>query len=192
MMDSEHNDKEILRQLETGEIDVEEAVRRLEEEDTPGEVDVQPTAAKSGFEPPTHWQNWWLIPMLVGLIALVGGYLLSQVGGWWWVCAAPTLLLGLVVVTLAAVSINSPWVHVRVKSTEKGAGSNVRVSLPLPLGLTGFFLRRFGHFAGDSLDKTMVDEILVALERDFKKSGDPIYIEVDDDESGEKVEVYLG
>jgi hypothetical protein len=192
MMDSEHNDKDILRQLETGEIDVEEAVRRLEEDDAPGDLEVQPAATESGFEPPKQWQNWWLIPLMVGLVVLVGGYLLSQLGGWWWACAAPTLFIGLVVVTLAAVSINSPWVHVRVKSKDKGSGSNVRVSLPLPLGLTGFLLRRFGHFAGDALDGTMVDEILVALEGDLKQGGDPIYIEVDDDESGEIVEVYLG
>lgn len=191
-MDSEHKDKDILRQLESGEIDVDEAVRRLEEEEAAGEAAVQAETAESGFKAPKQWQNWWMIPMMVGLVALVGGYLLSQLGGWWWACAAPTLFLGLAVVTLAAASINSPWVHVRVKSKEKGAGSNVRVSLPIPLGLTGFFLRRFGHFAGDALDKTMVDEILVALEGDLKKGGDPIYIEVDDDESGEIVEVYLG
>lgn len=191
-MESELNDKDILRQLESGEIDVDEAVRRLQEEEAPENMDVLPVAAESGFDPPKKWQNWWLIPMMVGLIVLVGGYLLSQLGGWWWACAAPTLLLGLVVVTLAAVSINSPWVHVRVKSKQEGSGSNVRVSLPLPLGLTSFVLRKFGRFAGDALDKTMVDEILLALEGDFKKGGDPIYIEVDDDESGEKVEVYLG
>jgi hypothetical protein len=190
MMDSEH--KDILRQLESGEIDVDEAVRQLEEEEAPGDVGVQPAPTESGFEPPKQWQYWWMIPMMVGLVALVGGYLLSQLGGWWWACAAPTLLLGLVVVTLAAVSTSSPWVHVRVRSEDEGAGSNVRISLPLPLGLTGFMLRRFGHFAGDKLDRTMVDEILVALEGDLKKGGDPIYIEVDDGESGEKVEVYLG
>ena len=78
-----------------------------------------------------------------------------------------------------------------MRSHEAGTGSNVRVSLPLPLGLTSFVLRRFGHLASDKLDETMVDEILVALEGNLK-GGDPIFIEVDDDESGEKVEVYLG
>jgi hypothetical protein len=191
-MESEQNDKDILGQLESGEIDVNEAVRRLEEDETPKIAEIREPPADSGFEPPSRWQYWWLIPMMIGLVMLVGGYLLAQLGGWWWVCAGPGLFLGLVVVTLAAVSTTSPWVHVRVKSKEEGVGSNVRISLPLPLGLTGFALRRFGHLAGDKLDATLVDEILVTLEGNLKKGGDPIYIEVDDSESGEKVEVYLG
>lgn len=191
-MNSEHKDNEILHQLESGEIDVDEAVRRLEEDQKPVISKVGEPPAGSGFEPPSRWQYWWLIPMMIGLVVLVGGYLLAQLGGLWWVCAAPTLMLGLVVVTLAAVSTTSPWVHVRVKSNEKGVGSNVRISIPLPLGLTGFFLRRFGHLAGNKLDATLVDEILVTLEGSLKNGGDPIYIEVDDSESGEKVEVYLG
>jgi hypothetical protein len=191
MMESEQNDKDILQQLETGEIDVEEAVRRLEDEDSPPASMEQPPTDTSGFEPPSRWQLWWLIPLMAGLVMLVGGYWLGTLGGAWWICAAPTLLLGLIVVTLAAVSTSAPWVHVRVRGNEEGTGSNVRVSLPLPLGLTSFVLRNFGHLASDKLDKTMVDEILVALEGSFK-GGDPIIIEVDDDESGEKVEVYLG
>lgn len=190
-MESEQNDKDILRQLETGEIDVEEAVRRLEEDESPPPPIGQDPSDRSGFEPPRHWQHWWLIPLMAGLVMLVGGYWLGTLGGGWWICAAPTLLIGLIVVTLAAISTSAPWVHVRVRGHEAGTGSNVRVSLPLPLGLTGFVLRRFGHLASDKLDKTMVDEILVALEGNLK-GGDPIFIEVDDDESGEKVEVYLG
>jgi hypothetical protein len=191
MMESEQNDKDILRQLETGEIDVDEAVRRLEEDDSPPPPIAQDPPEASGFEPPSHWQHWWLIPLMVGLVMLVGGYWLGTLGGAWWICAAPTLILGLIVVTLAAISTSAPWVHVRVRGHEAGTGTNVRVSLPLPLGLTSFVLRRFGHLASDKLDKTMVDEILVALEGNLK-GGDPIFIEVDDDESGEKVEVYLG
>jgi hypothetical protein len=57
--------------------------------------------------------------------------------------------------------------------------------------LASWGLRRWGRYAG-SLDATAVDELLLSLEGNLS-ADNPIHIEVhEDDESGEKIQVYLG
>jgi hypothetical protein len=57
--------------------------------------------------------------------------------------------------------------------------------------LASWGLRRWGRYA-KSLDATAVDELLLSLEGNLS-ADNPILIEVnEDDESGEKIQVYLG
>jgi hypothetical protein len=56
--------------------------------------------------------------------------------------------------------------------------------------MTARLLRWFSpHIEG--LDSTMVDDLIIALEGNIS-SDEPITIEVDEGESGERVEVFLG
>jgi hypothetical protein len=66
----------------------------------------------------------------------------------------------------------------------------IAISMPLPLRLSAWFLRRFGHRI-PQLKGTSVDELLVLLQEGVTADY-PIYIEVAEGDGGERVEVRLG
>jgi len=183
-MNNDQNSMEILDQLDKGQIDAREAARRLSEKD------VQPKQKDDFPNLSNRWQHWWVIPFSIGLAGGVTGWGLSQLGGWWWVCAGPLLVLGVLAMILSVAMQRSPWVHIRVKTGEDKWPRRIAISLPIPLGLTARILRWRGLSYG-GLDKTAVDDLLLALEGNIS-SEEPIYIEVDEGESGERIEVYLG
>jgi len=183
-MNDDQNNMEILDQLDAGEIDAGEAARRLSEEG------VQPKQQAEVPKHPNRWRYWWTIPLSIGFAMCVTGWGLSQLGGWWWVCAGPLLVLGAVVMILSAATYKSPWVHVRVKTGEDAWPRRIAISLPLPLGLTARILRWRGMSFG-GLDETAIDDLILALEASLS-ADQPIYIEVDEGESGEKVKIILG
>lgn len=176
---------EILAALERGDINAEEAIRQLE-----GGQSSQPASPPAALDMPRHWAYFWVIPVTIGALGLFGGYGLATVGGWWWLAAGPLLALGAALFLFGLASIESPWVHIRVQSDEIGAVSQFGLSLPLPLKPAIWALKRFGRFV-PSLEKTSVDELLVAMEFANQSDG-PIYIDVHEEDSGERVRVYLG
>lgn len=176
---------DVLSQLEKGAIDVDQAIQRLSGE---GE---RPTNVESvAPQVPRRWRAWWLVPFSIGIGLTVAGAGVATVGGWWWLCAGPLLLLGIPLFTLAAATSSSPWVHVRVDTGQESWPRRIAISLPIPLRLTAWILRTFGSNI-KGLDETGFDELLLALDEGVL-SESPIYVEVYEGESGEKVEVYLG
>jgi len=114
----------------------------------------------------------------------------ATLGGWWWLCAGSLLLMGIPLLTLAAATSRSPWVHVRVNTGQDSWPRRIAISLPLPIRFTAWILRAFGpHMNG--LDQTAIDELLLALDEGVFSEG-PIFVEVDESTTGEKVQVYLG
>ena len=181
----EEGSEDILRALDRGEISADEAIRRLEEEPPlPGKL------APQEFDMPKRWPYLWLVPVSLGALGLFGGYGLATLGGWLWLLAAPLLLVGAVLFWLGLASIDSPWVHIQVQSEEDGSISQFGLSLPLPLRPVIWLIRQFGSYV-PALDKTAVDELLVAMEA-TKDTDGPIFIDVHEGESGERVRVYLG
>jgi hypothetical protein len=67
---------------------------------------------------------------------------------------------------------------------------NITLGFPLPLGLTSWFLRTFGHNI-QGMKNTNVDDIIQILDA-TGKSGEPFIVNVNDDEDGERVQVYIG
>jgi hypothetical protein len=175
---------EILDQLDAGQIDASEAARRL------SEGGVQPKQQADVPSLPNRWRYRWTIPLSIGFAMCVTGWGLSQLGGWWWVCAGPLLVLGAGVMIFSAATYQSPWVHVRIKTGENTWPRRIAISLPLPLGLTARILRWRGLSLG-GLDETAIDDLILALEANLS-TAEPIYIEVDEGESGEKVKIILG
>jgi len=184
-MDEDKKPAEIINQLEEGIIDVEEAVRRLtgEEEETARPKAEQPKA-------PRRWRAWWLIPFSIGLGLTAAGAWVATLGGWWWLCAGSLLLMGIPLLTLAAATSRSPWVHVRVDTGQDSWPRRIAISLPLPIRFTAWILRAFGPRM-KGLDQTAIDELLLALDEGVFSEG-PIFVEVDESTTGEKVQVYLG
>lgn len=160
-------------------------------------------AAASGAaekpEPPpnlSHWQNWWLIPMWVGIgVTTLGAWLMygayaasRTFSGWFWLATLLVFAPGVAVMALAAASRTSKWIHIRVKSDQGGA--NFALSFPVPIRLTAWFLRIFGRYI-PNLRNTGVDELILALSETASPEN-PLYVEVNEGEADEKVEVYVG
>lgn len=181
-MNSDKSTMEILQQLENGEIEADQALRMIDGE--------QPVPPEERAWPRRKWWAWWLVPFSLGMAGAAAGYGLSQLGGAWWVCAGPLLVLGTMVMVLAVLTSTSPWVHIRVHTGEESWPRRIAISLPLPLRLTAQILRWVSPRI-DGLDGTMVDELIIALEGNVSSEA-PVTIEVNEGESGERVEVFLG
>ena len=137
----------------------------------------------------------WLIPMYAGLALFVCGALaifpLYTASGSWLlaVCGWPLFVIGLLAMIAAYASRRSRWVHVRVTNAD-GSKRNVKLSFPLPLRLSAWALRVGSRFA-PKLKDTSLDEMIVALAEGLK--GDqPLYVDVQQGDDGERVQVYIG
>jgi len=141
------------------------------------------------------WRRWWWIPLTVGIgITVFSGLLMflayqNSGFGFWFACLWFPLLLGVIVISLAAASRTTRWLHVRIQQEPGEWPKTIAISLPLPIRFAAWVLRIFKpHIHG--MDKTSLDEVILALE---KTSPDqPFYVKVNEGESGEKVEVYIG
>ena len=78
--------------------------------------------------------------------------------------------------------------HLRVRD----ADTNLRISLPLPVGLAAWAVRLARPFLCKRFKQTGLDELIVSLENSVSTER-PLYVEVrDDDKGGEHVQVYIG
>jgi hypothetical protein len=94
---------------------------------------------------------------------------------------------------LAALSYGSRrsrWLHLRVDQKPGERPQHIAISMPLPIGLASWFMRTFGHMIPELRDKH-IDEMLQAVS-DNTNAENPLYVEVDEGENGEKVKVYIG
>jgi hypothetical protein len=158
---------------------------------------VDGNAPGGAFDPNIqHWRRWWLIPMWVGVAITVAGGLLMFLAyqtsgfGFWFGCAWLPFLMGVGVMALAWSSRTSRWLHLRIQQKPGERPQTILLSFPLPLRFTAWALRTFGGYI-PQLNKTGIDEMILAL---GKTTGpdNPFYIEVDEGEDGEKVQIYIG
>lgn len=192
----------ILEKIETGEISAKTGIQLIgeineESNDTPKtdkntktEINQdRPSISKEEIE---RWKKWWTLPLYIGLgIVIISTFWLNAAYqnsqfGFWFFCSWIPLIIGLLLITLSWGTRNGPWIHVRVR----GEKERVAFSIPAPIGLTGWILRNFGHYI-PQLEKTSVDEILLALENTSKQNA-PLYVQVDEGEKGEQVEIFIG
>jgi hypothetical protein len=213
IMETERID--ILKKLEAGEIDVEQAAAQLaavekprtgalsaagpegSASDTPPAedpgVEVLPPAAGPTQLPESRWASFWIYPMLAGGGVLILGALIMALvyatgaARGWLVCGWLPMLLGLGVILLALWTRRAPWLHVRVS---EGGKRKIALSFPLPLTLAAWVVRLIQPFV-PQLRESAVDELILAL-RDSRVPGEPLFVDVQDDEAGERVEVYFG
>jgi hypothetical protein len=141
------------------------------------------------------WRRWWWIPLTVGIIITVVSGLLMFLAyqrsgfGFWFACLWFPLLLGVVIISLGAASRAMRWLHVRIHQEPGERPQTIAISMPIPIRFVAWVLRVFKPHI-PNMDKTNLDEVILALD---KTSPDqPFYVKVDEGESGEKVEVYIG
>ena len=194
---------QILRMIERGQISAEEGVRLLEVLAGAGESADEATGngAAAEIEPGvapdfvvTH--RFWVYPAVIGAgMALIGVAIYLAVYSWagmtfWLTCGLVPFLAGLVVVLLAWWSREARWFHLRITNTRTGH-REFAMSLPLPLGLVAWVVGIARHFV-PSFRETGVDEVILALRDGLQESGQPLVVDVTDDDDGERVQVYLG
>ena len=140
------------------------------------------------------WRRWWWVPLTIGIgITVVSGLLMflayQNSSYFWFGCLWVPLLLGVLVISLAAASRTTRWLHVRIHQEPGEWPKTIAISLPIPIRFTAWIFRIFKPHI-DGMDKANLDEVILALE---KTSPDqPLYVKVDEGDSGEKVEVYIG
>jgi hypothetical protein len=67
----------------------------------------------------------------------------------------------------------------------------VTISIPLPLRLTAWAFKIARPFV-PQLKDTGVDEVIMSLGDTLGQDGQPIYVDVHDEDEGEHVQIYIG
>jgi len=194
--------RKILQMVADGKISAEEAaaLMRSLEESAEEEIEVIETESASGGErvsAPEFDQirgrarlfAW--IPLGVGIILTIltswWMFSIQQKAGlnFWFFCMSMPFLFG---VFLIALSGASRWLYVNVdRSHQTDWPKNITLAFPLPLGLAGWFLKNFGsHLQWDH-----VDEVLTAISA-AKTVTEPLIVNVDEGDGGERVQVFIG
>jgi hypothetical protein len=200
--------KKILQMVADGKISADEAATLMRTLDESAEeemvvIDAEPDS-KSGMSDAPEFENvrkramrFAAIPLWVGVIITVlsawGMYSAQQSGGlsFWFFCLTLPLLFGILLIALGAGGKSSRWLYLNVdRSYQNEWPRFITLALPLPLGLVSWFLKNFGsHIEG--LKRTSVDEVLMAISM-AKSMTEPLIINVDDTDSGDRVQVFIG
>jgi len=162
------------------------------------EVIPGPTAAQRAALPPDaqKWRSWWIYPFGVGVgVVILGGWLmywaLEYYGvGFWFLCSWLPFLIGVALLALAWSSRTSHWMHLRVRQAPGEWPRNFAISMPLPLGLASWFFRTFGDKI-PGIEQVSMEELIQSVDRNTSPDN-PVYIEVEEGERGEQVQIYIG
>ncbi|MGE5250791.1 MAG: SHOCT-like domain-containing protein [Bacteroidota bacterium] len=208
--------KQILQMVEDGKITADQAlvlIRELEQ-DSLEEAGVlpegtEPAASGVAIGGPVsasapQWEHTaarvrslWQIPLWIGVgmtvLSALAIYSVMQSAGYnfWFYCLWLPFMLGVALMALAAWSRTARWLFVNVERAAASDGPRrIFLGFPLPLDLAGWFLRTFGSYIG-GLRHTNVDEVVQAISL-AKTIDEPLIVNVDDGDDGERVQVYIG
>lgn len=163
----------------------------------PLQPEIVSEAQREDFE---RWKGYWMIPLWIGVgVTILGGLLmywaLESAGiGFWFFCATLPFIIGVLAMVVGAQSRTARWLHLRVQQAPGERPQRIAISFPIPIGLASWFFRTFRYrIPGLDTVPVNIDEILTSV-RDSTSPENPIYIRVDEDEddAGEKVEIYIG
>lgn len=204
---SSEEKKKILQMVENGRITAEEGValiKALEEAAAEDEVQVleMGPGSESANDLPefeevkARARRYASIPLGIGIVLTVlAGYWMFALTqnanyGFWFFCAWFPLLFGILLITLSAGGINSRWLYVDVHQEPGEWPQRITLGFPIPFGLVSWGLRNFGHYARD-INQVQIDAILEALDAS-KTLNEPLIVDVDEGDGGERVQVYIG
>ncbi len=138
----------------------------------------------------------WQIPLWIGVLITIlsawGMYALVQAArlNFWFYCLTFPLLLGVLVIVAAVGSRKARWIFVDVHQKPGEKPERIFLGFPLPLKLASWGMRTFGHHIPE-MDKTKVAGIVQVIETGFT-GEEPLVVNVDEGEEGERVQVYIG
>jgi hypothetical protein len=138
----------------------------------------------------------WQVPLWIGVgitvLSALGMYSILRGPGlnFWFYCLTLPLLLGILGIVAAVGSRKARWLFVNVEQKPGERPQRIFLGFPLPLKFTAWVLRTFGNKI-PNLKNTSVDEVIQVVETGL--TGDePLIVNVDEGEDGERVQVYIG
>ena len=203
----------ILQMLQDGTVSVEEANKLLEAVQDPdpslsvAEEEVSSLPDQAGAPGPLpnmgRLRRLCYVPLAVFLV-------LAALSGWGtvatfnrtegrvtlgFVLLVVVLVLSFVGIALALWATAVPWLHVRIHSAQSrgSRGTNLAISLPLPLSLAGWGLRAAHRFLDQDTAQHLdaAAALVTAMRQSLGKPGaEPIMVDIDDED--ERVQVYIG
>ena len=206
-MSSEERRK-ILQMVADGKINAEDAAKLIsaieDSVEAPIEViEAAPSSRSENVEAPEFEEvrrrarRFAIIPLWAGVLLTIitawGMYTIQQGAGYnfWFFCLGMPLFFGVLLTALGAAGARSRWMYVNVdRSHQPDWPRQITIALPLPLGLVSWFLKVFGpHIEG--LKQTAIDEVIQAIAL-TKSIREPLIVNVDESEGGERVQVFIG
>lgn len=204
---SSEEKKKILQMVDDGKITAEEAmtlIKALEEIPAEDEVEVIETEAGSQSAYDAHEfdevkaraRKFTSIPLGIGIgITVLASYWMFALTqnanyGFWFFCAWFPLLLGILLIALSAGGMNSRWLYVDVHQEQGEWPQRITFGFPIPFGLVSWGVRNFGHRAKD-VSQAQMDAIVAALDTSTSMD-EPLIVNVDEGDGGERVQVYIG
>jgi hypothetical protein len=201
-MDLPEERKRILGDVADGKIDIDEAnnlLAKLESAkgntETPLEYGEVIQVASPDF-PASKWKKWWQIPFWIsmGVMALAGYWMytsyLSHGMSWGFWFSFLLFILSLVGVIASALSRDSKWLHLRVRSTDEGKPKNIAFSIPIPFQFASRVVQMFSWALPEDIRAAHLDEIIQVVDSSIS-SDQPIEVFVDE-EDGDHVEIFIG
>jgi len=204
--------KKILQMVSDGKISAEEAASLMqslnaedEAEDDVEVIETESTSSEDGAGAPefeevrrraVRFSNVFLwIGITVTVLIAWSMFSVQQSAGinFWFLCLTMPLFLGIMLIIMGAGIGNSRWLYVDVDRTQSSDGDwpqHITLGFPLPLGIVTWFLKTFGSSIS-GLKGMNVDGIVEAI-KSTKNMTEPLIVNVDDSEGGEKVQVYIG
>jgi hypothetical protein len=214
MMTQSDERLEILEMIQQGKISSEEGLKLLEALTKSWEAEDQeylqareemlhpPTATESGDAAPEitteemdKWRQWWVIPFWIGVgITVLGGVLMywgwsAQGIGLGFIASWIPFLIGLGVMALGWNSRTGPWIHIRILQKPGESPQKISLSFPIPIRFFAWSIKTFHRWIPDMPEG--VEGVLLAL-GDYSPGDSPLSINVEDEEDGEKVNIYIG
>ncbi|MFC2064785.1 hypothetical protein ACFLXB_06790 [Chloroflexota bacterium] len=204
----------ILKMIQEGKISAEEGLNLMKAiDDQSGIDDTDLENDKNTFTapeimhqpPPAHdpeisktmdkARGLWMIPFWIGVaITILGSWIMYSnmlpepgFNGMFYCLGLPILILGVLIIMLGWSSKTSRWIFVSVDQAPGETPRRIRLGFPLPLGLASWFFRIFGSSI-NGIKGIPIDQVIDALH----ESDDPLVINVDEGDNGEKVQVYIG
>jgi len=151
------------------------------------------------FEPNIEkWKRWWVFPLWLGVGITIAGSLLmlwayqSFGFSFWFGCTWLPFLLGVALIAMAWGSRSARWLHLRVKQEPGEWPQTIAFSFPLPLHFAAWFMRTFGQFIPKVNEIGLDFDQLIQSFENSTTPDTPFYVEVDEGENGETVQIYIG
>jgi hypothetical protein len=185
----------ILNMVESGQISTEDALQLLEalnQSEMSGETEPYEWETSSADAPQSG--DWWIYPTAAGAVVMAVGAPLLVLGIMRttpillaFCCGWTPFLIGLAILTIGVWSRGARWLYLRIENAD-ASRRTIAFGFPLPLTLSAWIMRIIRPFVPQISD-VPVEEMILAL-RD--NDGEPIYIDVQDEDDDEHVTVFIG
>ncbi len=159
-----------------------------------GSPDAQPAEDEFQSSKYSGWPGLWVLPFLLGLFLtlfsvswMYQGWIAAGLSWGFWLSFIP-FTIGILLMWAGWEMRLARWLHLRIRQKPGSRPPVIAFSLPLPFGLTRWFVRHFGRFA-PHVNGQDASEVIDELDQAFA-TDDPTHIFVND-EDGSQVEIWI-